>query len=93
MNKNGGPAFPLPVQEPPYYVTNEVTLRDYLAAQNMPELLKLSWEIEKRTTVKQRLFEVFYKNKNGWINVAAKLSYTAADALLAEREKKENDGR
>jgi len=31
--KNGGAAFPLAVESPPYHVTDGMTLRDYFAGQ------------------------------------------------------------
>jgi hypothetical protein len=68
-------------------VFSGMTLRDYFAARNMPELLKMSWKIYKDCLGKSDE-ENFYKG-GVWIKIAADLSYKAADAMLAEREKGE----
>ena len=86
--KDGGAAFPYE-ETPDGRVWNGMTLRDYIATHNMPELLKMSWEIQKSCVKEGHIFENFYKDGDGWIEVAAKLSYKAADAMLAEREKKQ----
>jgi len=33
MKKDGGPAFPLATEQPPYYVNNGLSMRDWFAGQ------------------------------------------------------------
>lgn len=72
MSKNNEPAFPVVAQEPPYYIKEGMTLRDWFASQVInglcaqPDVLPIDqWDI-------------------GYM---AQHSYKIADAMLAEREK------
>ncbi|MDR2597261.1 MAG: hypothetical protein LBC76_08085 [Treponema sp.] len=98
--KNGGQVFPTQTishyrftekgegPEPVYETKDGMCLRDYIATQNMPELLKMSWEIYKNW-VSGKSEEAHFATESLWIKMAAELSYKAADALLAEMEKEQ----
>jgi len=75
IKKDGGPAFPLSVQEPPYYVTNGMTLRDYFAGQVLAGIC---------------CPEIFSVDGNE-ISAGdfAEVAYKFADAMIAERNKEE----
>jgi hypothetical protein len=81
QNSEGGMA-------PVYETKGGLSQRDYIATQNMPELLKMSFEIYKNW-VSGKSEEAHFTTESLWIKIAAELSYKAADALLAEREKEQ----
>jgi hypothetical protein len=76
--------------EKKYVFPNEVnyglSLRDFFAGQNMPELLKMSWETYK-DCLGSKAEEENFATEDVWIRIAAELSYKAANAMLTEREK------
>jgi len=98
MKKDGGYAFPQQTIslyhttkdgiEPVYETIGGMTQRDYIATRNMPELLKMSWDIFKDCFGDKPEEESFIE-EDFWISMAAELSYKAADALLAKREKEQ----
>jgi len=91
--KDGGSVFPTQKvshyqqnneggMEPVYETTGGLLIRDYIATQNMPEMLRLTFQSYSEAYNPDDLLI-----KNNWIESAARLSYRAADAMLAEREK------
>ena len=71
MKNDGGPAFPVVALEPPYYIKEGMTLRDWFAGQALETIISLCQNRDGYWST----------------TAVACNAYEVADAMIAEREK------
>lgn len=74
----GGPAFHTPVSKPLENYYTGMTLRDYFAAQAMPQILATAYPRDWT-----------FDGYENWDGMVANIAYSVADAMLAERDRSE----